>query len=228
MIPYERSGRRRAPAAENDNGACASLIPLQQDHLHNEPSPLTRGVASTLSYLESSGVAAWGEPTVKAQCDKMIHGLHWSLRKPFWHKCNCSMQIPQLVPLQTQFTGSARCFRLQRDMTMQFLWSAFSLSWKMNEEISIVLALWSNLVTCLGLSEIKGVSLLLCSVGTYTCCYFCQLLSKMSSASINSCKSNIHYAAIVSLFIFFRFQPFSINVLHSMYSTNTHTHALTA
>lgn len=88
----------------------------------------------------------------------------------------------------------------------------------------IVLALWSNLVTCLGLSEIKGVSLLLCSVGTYTCCYFCQLLSKMSSASINSCKSNIHYAAIVSLFIFFRFQPFSINVLHSMYSTNTHTH----
>lgn len=33
-------------------------------------------------------------------------------------------------------------------------------------------------------------------------CYFWQLRSKMSSASINSYKSNIHYAAIANLFIF--------------------------
>ena len=34
---------------------CASLIPLQQDHLHNEPSPLTRGCGLRLGGSSESG-----------------------------------------------------------------------------------------------------------------------------------------------------------------------------
>lgn len=62
----------------------------------------------------------------------------------------------------------------------------------MNEEISILLARGCNLV-------MKFVCLLLvCTVGTHH-----TVESKMSLAAINSRKSHIHYAVVVSLFFFY-------------------------
>lgn len=138
------------------------------------------------------------------------------MRKPFWHECKCSMQIPPLVPLQTQFTGSTQCFLPLRDMTMQFLCNALSL------------ALWSNLGMYLRLSKIKGdfffffFCLLLAHIAY---CYFWQLHSKMSSASINSYKSNIHYAAIANLFMFFF--TFNLSLQSFCIACAAHTHTCT-
>lgn len=144
MILYERLGRSRAPTAENDNWVCAFLILLQQDHLHNEPSTQTRGIALKPSYLESPGVAAWGELTLKVQHNEVIHGLHCLSWKHFGTNVTDVCSCPQLS-LQSQFAleqfWSALYFHLRRKKILLQLWYS-----KFHEEVSCIIGTCSMLL----------------------------------------------------------------------------------
>lgn len=133
------------------------------------------------------------------------------------------MQIPQLVPLQTHFTGSAQYFLLQRDWQCNFfVVHSYLEKWmRKSPDCWLFGLIWSCILDWLK----SKVFCCLCVVLAHIAyCYFWQLHSKMSSK--NSCKSNIQYAAIVNLFIF-NFQPFCSESIFCMPCTaQTHAHSV--